>query len=204
MKGLIISNRTLKILASLCCSLLITACGYRIGSHSEPTAISVPFVIGDRKGVLTSALIEELSHSSLFQFEPGSSIQLVVDLESEDEEIGYQYRVDNETGERDDKFSAVENMSEVTLVGKVINRATGDLVLNRVQIAVSAPYDYVDNDSYSDLAYDVNGEQETTLRGSLGQLDAKQNSDVIAKSRLYKLGAKQLVQSLESSLLLKE
>lgn len=122
------------------------SCGYQFGqgtlSSRYPT-ISVPFVIGDQTGEVTSALIHQISTSSTFAYRQsgGSAILQVKILQLRDENIGYRYDRERD-GELTDTLIPTETrihlLAEVTLV----DAATGCAVLGPTKIASSVDFDH--------------------------------------------------------------
>lgn len=104
------------------CALFLTACGYRCGSGevcSRYSSVCVPYVEGDREGLLTSALIRRLSSTALLTYKSQNAdlILKACFLPSENINIGFEYA----PADKSDNFSSnivVANEGRLTLGSK--------------------------------------------------------------------------------------
>ena len=73
--------------------LLLTSCGYHLGTADEERAISIPYVKGDDSGLLTAALVRQVNHETNLTYANRSSdLELRVCLNApRDENVGFWY-----------------------------------------------------------------------------------------------------------------
>ena len=188
-----------KSLKSFVLLALLSGCGYHFVSHQEGT-VTVPFIIGDKNGDLTAALIEELDKSPTFSFvQEDGTYQLVVKMvNSNDRQIGFRYRTNDLTGAILDKMSPTESRKSLKVSAELVHSITGETVVGPVIVESDFDYDYADSQSYRDLAFtDAQGNTQTVLNASLGQLDAEEDASSIAKVQLHKRVAKKVVRALQ-------
>lgn len=184
----------------LCC---LTACGYHFSDKNADIALSVPFVKGDRSGVLTTALIEELSRSHRVTY-GGVDAPYVLKVEiiaQSKEEVGYQYQTQGVEGiipqkQSEKRLSPVESTQTLKVRVTALSKNSKEILFGPFEMEESLEYDYADNKSFSDLAFVTPGGKTVTyLDLSLGQLDAEEDATGIARIRLYQELAKKIVKA---------
>lgn len=187
---------------------LLSACGYRIvgAGNTEKMAVGVPFIRGDKNGILTAATIEELNKSQLFiSSRARETYSMKIEILSElDDKRGFQYRTDTKTGEIPDNriLSSVENEWSARVRVTIVHGVTEEPLVDPFEVSATLDYDYVDSLSFNDLAFTpVGQERETVLNASLGQLDAEEDASLIAKSVLYRKLARKIASTATFAIL---
>ena len=181
--------------------LLFSSCGYHFDG-GEKIAISVPYVIGDEEGRLTDALASALAKTATFQYVKGGGdwTLLVVVKDTDHDRIGYRYDRDDKSGKLRDNVIGIENRETITIEVTVQNAKTGDIIIGPQILKGRADYDYVDEHSLQDLAFiDRDGEQETSIAFSLGQLDSVAAAGQDASDPVYRELAQRIVDGLIAS-----
>lgn len=156
----------------LCCS-----CGSyrwdRSGATQNPLfayrTLTIPYVEGDVDGSITSALIKQVCSNGAFKYrQEGGSLTLKVKVINYfDENIGYRYDR-NSHGKRIKSIIPVETRMTLITEVKVIEAASGTVVLGPVNIITSVDFDH---DYYSSQ----NGINIFSL-GQLSDIDEAQDA----------------------------
>ncbi|MDN3504740.1 MAG: hypothetical protein P0S95_04100 [Rhabdochlamydiaceae bacterium] len=174
-------------------------CGYHLSSSNEPISVSIPFIIGDRNGTLTSAIIEEVSKCNNIEY-GGSSAPYTLDLEfvsRNDEQIGYRYRTEDNNSALIKNLAATESRQVVRVKVSLISKASHQPLIKPIVVEATIDYDYVDSQSFNDLAFiDSAGATTTVLNRSLGQLDAPEDAKSISNNQLYHSLARKIAAAL--------
>lgn len=177
-----------------------SSCGYRLMHETEPLAVAVPFIQGDKNGDLTRAVIEEISKCHMLTY-GGDDSALIVKISFKDElddPIGYKYRTNDINAKTLNKLSSTQSRYTLVVQVDVVHAHSLEEVIPSFVISEFIEYDYADSQSFNDLAFtNRSGRIETVLNQSLGQLDAKEDATVVAKKRLYRLIAAKIAQSLD-------
>lgn len=148
--------------------ILLTSCGYQFGDGGFATqyqTITVPFVKGDWNGDLTTTLVETISQSGSYTYRrcDGALILKVELMEFTDENVGFRYDR-KKSGQIRKSIIPVETRIEATAEVKLIEAASGCVVLGPVLITASVDFDH---DFYSSR----NGVNTFSL-GQLSDYDA--------------------------------
>lgn len=184
----------------LCFSL--AACGYRwqpdYPEGIRPT-ISVPFVLGDEDGMLTTEVIHALSASGIVDvlaFGGDYSLQISV-IGEENEKIGFRIDPQKVDGKVKKNLLASEGRRTMTIEATLCK--DGEMACGPYRITADAEYDYVDGDSIQDLTF-VNpaGTAVTVLPFSLGQLESLESAQQTATKPLYGHLAQKVVDAIFS------
>ncbi len=174
-----------------------SSCGY----HFTTTAglpVSVPLIATDEAGTLTSAIIRELNESRPLTYGGvDAPYELVVKItKNQKEDIGYQYQTYGSSNQIQNKLSVVEGRGIIKTEVLVRSKNSGDTLFGPIEVESKLDYDYSDNKSFTDLAFVApNGQVETYLNLSLGQLDSQEDASIIAQERLYRELAKKIVKT---------
>lgn len=183
--------------------LLLSGCGYRFDGGGEKISVSVPYVQGDHEGELTEALVWALSRSPSFRYTHGEGdwILQVRFLKSANDRIGYRYdRRNDKNGTRRKNIVGIENRKTSTVEVTVLSAATGCRVLGPQVVRAHADYDYVDPNYIGDLAFDnLDGQQETSIAFSLGQLDSVGAAGEDATYPIFRRLARTIVEGMLAS-----
>lgn len=184
--------------------LVASACGYRwqldYPSTQRPT-ISVPFVVGDEDGVLTSEIIRALTASGLAEIShKESDFRLSIVLkEVKTETVGYRRDRQKISGKIKKNLLASEGRKTICAEAILYQGSSDQEAFGPYQISVDADYDYVDGDSIQDLAFiNKEGAPVTVLQFSLGQLESIEAAQEAANRPLYEKLAQKIVDAIFS------
>lgn len=181
------------------CVLLLAGCGYRFSNASSlDGSIAVPFVEGDEGGVLTSALINKLVLCG-FSYDPSEfSYTLKVQILSDsNEHIGYQYDVNDEDTSLIKRLVPNEGRRKIRAKVEVLNSAK-TTVIGPFEVEATADYDFVNSDSLQDLSFiNADGERDSILSYSLGQLDSRDGARDASFSPVFKALSEKIVRALK-------
>lgn len=175
-----------------CFSLFLPSCGYRWGKGEigeRYATISVPYAEGDGEGILTAAIINQLSKKGSLAYR-SCAADLVLNvclLDPSDENIGFIY-----ANPRSGKSSRVlvSHEARLSIAAKVslIERATGKSVFGPLTIRSYLDFDFEPDLSKSD---------DHTL--ALGQLEMHELAKDAAFPALYTLLAEKIVDYVNHS-----
>ncbi len=173
----------------LALSLFLIACGYHFESARPSRYIYVPYVEGDDKGFLTSALIRVLAEKGNFQLSScHADLMLKVCLFEPDEvNVGFIY-----AGDQDSNLKRVisSNEARLTLHAKVtLCDSAGCCVLGPFDVSSSLSYDF-EPDLISKFPQHY---------FSLGQLEMHTLAQNAAFPPLYYLLAEKIIDYLDHS-----
>jgi hypothetical protein len=126
--------------------LVLSSCGYQFGEGgfaSQYQTISVPFIKGDWNGDMTSTLIEQIAQSGSYTYcRDGGALTLQVCLmEFTDENVGFRYDR-NKQGELRKSIIPVETRIETKAEVKLIEAASGRVLLGPVIITAGVEFDH--------------------------------------------------------------
>lgn len=159
--------------------LLCTGCDYRFEGEgtaiTSGTTITVPYIKGDYKGMLTDEVIRQLAATG--QFTPvqsdGVLLLKIKVLSNSNQKIGYRHHRDDTTGRIRKRLMPTEDRRTITAEVMLIDEITGTLLIGPEVVSASGEYDYVDPDSIRELEFiDAQGKEQIVLDFSLGQLDS--------------------------------
>lgn len=193
----IISRLKKPFWSTLLISVLLSSCGYRVENDERSLTfctLEVPYFQGDKNGLLTDAVIQELASSGDFHI-VRSGGALVLEgkvVKDENEHIGYQYDRDPTSGRRINRLIPNEGRREVSVEISVVNSHTQDIVKGPYLITVSGDYDFVDSDSLQDTSFiSGTGMRSSVLFFSMGQLDSVDGAQSSSLRPIYRhLGIK--------------
>lgn len=163
-----------------------------MGSSQETVAsISIPYIKGDSDGQLNNALAQAIASSGQFDYvQNGGEYLLDVAITSDgDSRIGYRYDRNPTSGKRRKNIVGTENRRTLVAEVKLIDNQTQETLIGPQVVKGYSEYDYVDSNSIRDLTFiNSDGEPETVLDFSLGQLDsiegAHDDSSIVAYRHL--------------------
>ncbi len=164
----------------------------------KPGFLDVPFIKGDKDGQLTAQVIQALSKSPFLKYDVSQpQVKIIAKiLNNEAQQIGYQYRMKDNDAKVEHRLVPNEGRRlvkvEFTLEG------FPDRKSYLVQIEGTSDYDFVDPDSFKDLAfYSPSGQLATVLDFSLGQLDSEEGAKLASFSPCYEKIAYQFKENLD-------
>ena len=181
--------------------LFLVSCGYRWADMLEDRTISIPYVVGDEDGRLTSELITAFSHSFATVVRKGGKYELRVSvLTQQRDTIGFRIDRQQIKGKSKKNIVADEERTTLTVEAALYEQGGKDPVFGPQQFTACVDYDFVDGDSYRDLTFvDSFGATQTVLAFSLGQLESTESAREAATRPLYSRIAKSIVDSISAS-----
>lgn len=182
---------------------VITSCGYKIQSmHNNPITINVPYVKGDKDGRLTKYLVQALSESGFVVSESASSqYSLIVEIKKKSTtQIGYRYRNKNHDSGILKRLVPDEGRYSLSLVLWLEETSFSKKIIEPYEIEANVDYDFVNPDSFSDVAFFANGERKTVLDFSMGQLDSQEGASLAAINPCYQVLAKKATAYIQKQL----
>lgn len=181
------------LLAASCIALFTSGCGYRVGYEeglpASYSSISVPYVINDREGYLTAAIVKEIVRSGAFQYRycGGSLILNVTELDIDEDNIGFRYDR-KKRGTLTDDIIPTETRMTILVEVSVTDAASCYTVLGPVQLSASVDYDH---DYYSS--------RDGVNIFSLGQLSDLDEAYDAAQTPLNRAIARKIVDYITQS-----
>lgn len=183
----------------------LPSCGYHFSEEAalKPlSTIQIPYVKGDLDGRLTSAIIKRLGVSSKWIYTQGAS-DLILEVEiikNENYYIGYQYdRVDSPGAPLINRLVPNEGRRAIFAKITLYDAEKKNILHGPYEIESSADYDFVNFDTYKDLAFiNAKGQAQSVLAFSLGQLDASEDAKDAVLSAAYQLLAEKMISVLEN------
>lgn len=145
---MLIGRRLTQALLILAMCISLYGCGYRLGQgcqglSSRYSSISVPYVVGDKDGALTSAIIQEIVRSGSFQYRTfgGSLILNVNQIDITQDNIGFRY--DRKKRGKLTK-DTIPTEARITMIVEicVVEAASWCTVLGPVRLSASVEYDH--------------------------------------------------------------
>lgn len=181
---------------------LFTSCNYSLGrsSNNQVINISVPYIEDDYNGQFTNELIKQISYSPKIKYNYiGSDFDLKIKIISKNtSQIGYKYDRDDQNKRRDN-LRATEGRLAITASVEVVNNKTNKVKLGPLEVSYDAEFDYVDQDSVSDLFFlNSNDQKESVLNFSLGQLESIDNAKDASLKPLYEGLSKKIVDAIST------
>ena len=126
---------------------LATSCGYRLGDCSSLThayeTITIPYACGDRDGLFTAALINEVATSGLWEYRQcGGALVLKGTLEClTHENIGFEYDT-NDQGEQTKLIVPNEGRLYATFRFTIVEGHSGRILLGPSCVQTWVDYDF--------------------------------------------------------------
>lgn len=165
-------------------SFFLIGCNYRFDRGEIKTfkCLSSP---SDDHFSLTNSLIEELSKESRWIYDPIDP-QIIVHIEikkRDSDHIGYRYDRNEANGEIINRLIPIEGREQILTTLVLENLKTGKS-LGPYYIESSQDFDFVNYDTYKDLAFINDNRAVSVLSYSLGQLDSFQGAQESVNYRL--------------------
>ncbi|MBI5273984.1 MAG: hypothetical protein HY860_02890 [Chlamydiales bacterium] len=184
--------------------LLLTACGYRLQQSQPSMAISSPYIKGDKDGTLTTSIVNALLQKGMFSYKnTDASYELIGEIKNNStSHIGYIYRMEDNDTQVQHRLVPNEGRRKIEVEIKLVNTSSGEIVYGPTLFTTEVDYDFVDSDSFNDLAFfNSSGQEITTLSYSLGQLDSEEGAQLASFSPAYEQIAKQIADGISKSYL---
>lgn len=179
--------------------LLLSSCGYR-WDNATLYSLSIPFVSGDEDGTLTAELIRAFSSSTQANVVSSKGrYRLEVSIAAQPNEI-IGFRIDAQVNNGKQQKNMVADEGRRTLVAQVCLYDSEKKILGPCRVAADADYDYVDGDSFQDLTFvDSQGQTQTILAYSLGQLESSEAAREAASKPLYRKLSRKIVDLISAN-----
>lgn len=193
----------LRVVCVLILMMGVSSCGYRMtheSSFGQCTTLSVPYVKGDLDGRLTTAIIKKLSESSKWHYaqEQGDCVLDIEVVRHDNSQIGYQYDRVKSTAELIDRLIPNEGRRTVRVRLNILDAAREQVLHGPYEIEASADYDFVNFDTYKDLAFvNEEGIAQSVLTYSLGQLDSEEGGMEAVLAAVYQTLAEKILIGLD-------
>ena len=185
-------------------SLLMVGCGYHISNDnlisSIPT-ISVPYIKGDKDGMLTEAVIKEISSSDCLSYTSGTGALILegVITGEDTENLGYQYDRHPKSGKRFNRLVPNEQRKEIKVRISLIDSQSQKIAYGPFEIVAGNDYDFVNSDSLTDTSFvNIDQQRESVLFYSLGQLDSNQGASSNSFVPIYKKMAVKIIEGISN------
>ena len=185
-------------LITVCLALVASCSSTRFNQNqqaltSEPRVFKVAIdrISGDPQGELTAVIIQALSRESmLWQYEPIAALADYVlhlsVLSREESPLGFRYDLESFNNIRVDRLVQDEARKSLMLEGRLCKLPSGKQVAKTFRVEGSCDYDYINSHALFDAAFVNNeGDLESVLEFSLGQLDALEGAQSASKQALY-------------------
>ena len=168
-------------------TLLCLSCSGYHSLSTEFATLEVPYVKGDDTGELTSSVIEAITSSSPYTYDPNGEYRLEVECnEVKQENIGFQYER-NQEGNLEDKLIPSENRLFGNISFKLIKSSNNQIVLGPIKIEETVDYDF-----------DFQPIQSSINTFSLGQISYIDEASQSALTPLYERFAYRIVAFLNT------
>ncbi len=178
-------------------------CGYRyegaLGPFGGEYTLFVPYVGGDREGILTDELVKAITLSSRFTYARQGALTLQGKIiDDQQESIGWQYEHVPKTGSRLNQLTPSEERREVAAEFVLISSRTGKVVYGPFIVKAHSDYDFIDPDSPLDTSFETKTARRfSTLSFSLGQLSSMQDARSAALKPIYRALAHKVIAGIE-------
>jgi Lipopolysaccharide-assembly len=181
---------------------LLLSCSYHLGRSECPQrrTLCISYAKEDSSGFFTSELIKQVSHSSNLEYQYSKapySLNLTINSENVSQ-IGYKYDRNNENV-RQNNLKATEGRIKVIATVVIVDNCTQENVFGPFEVSEYGDFDYVDQDSLSDLSFiNPQNQRTTVLSFSLGQLESIDSAKEAALKPLYQKLAKKIVDAISA------
>ena len=179
-------------------ALFMQGCGYHFKSSCTIPSVNVQIVKNDEQGKFTNQLIREIGEDGNITYDPSSSqFILAAEITSLDNQnIGYRRDRDGD-GTLRKNVRATEGREKMCVKVQILDAHTKQCVYGPVTIEEDVDYDFVDDDSIDDLSFiNSQGNRQTVLSFSLGQLESKACAQAAALTPLYRKIARRIVKTM--------
>ena len=169
-------------------------------SGSDSRTISVSYLTGDDKGLLTDAVIKALSLSGSFKYVCNNGDYTLKGevIESKIQQTGYEYDKTITTGERINRLIPNEGRAEKAALISLIDTSSGKTVYGPFSVKASSDFDFVNTDSVQSTSFlDVAGNRQSVLFFSLGQLDSEEGAQDISSEAVNKNLSKKIAEGVQ-------
>jgi hypothetical protein len=182
--------------------IFLSSCSYHLGKNDDTkiSTLNVPYIQGDFSGLFTQEVIRQLSSSPCLTYKyVNADAKLKIEIiDNKVNQIGYKYDRDKED-KRKKNLRQTESRQTITVNVEVVDNRTKETVIGPYKISADATFDYVDPDNLNDLSFiDSNGNRETVLAFSLGQLESFENAKDASLKPIYIELAQKIVDAISN------
>lgn len=180
--------------------LSLGGCGYQWSSYEGSKTISIPYVVGDKDGALTAAIIHRFCSASNVQVASNGRYRLDATIVEESAEpLGFRRDPQKVRGKIRKNLVQNEGRKTIFLDVSLFDRQTDSIVFEPVRVSVCENYDYIDGDSIQDLRFqDALGQNHVVLPFSLGQLEPEEAAQEASQRPLYQKVSQKIVDIVTS------
>jgi hypothetical protein len=177
--------------------LLFSSCGYQWGSkkNTDVVVMDIPYAKGDMDGAFTAAVIRQINHSFLFDYDP-SSRRLILQLslyESAEENIGYRHDR-NDLNLPKKSVLPTEGRKKAKAEVVLVEESSGKVLFGPMIVEADVDYDFITQNSLNDLTFITpSGKRESLLNFSMGQLEPSSSAQEAARKVLLEKLSKKIV-----------
>ena len=164
--------------------------------------VNIPYVTGDRYGLLTEELVYQLSVCGLLEYKPSTAdLKLEVEIvDTTNDQIGYR-KDRNPDGTLKKNLMPTESRQKVNAKVSLISNLDKEVIWGPKIISADVDYDYVEQDSLRDLSFlNAAGVRQTVLSFSLGQMESVGSAQDSALIPLYRRLAENIVDAIVGEL----
>ncbi|MEI8364949.1 MAG: hypothetical protein WCF65_00895 [Parachlamydiaceae bacterium] len=191
-KGIFIRYVPVLLVMLACC--LLSGCGYQLGQGCEGlssrySTMSVPYVIGDQNGSLTSAIIREVVQSGSFEYRTfgGGLVLNVKRIDITEDNIGFRYDR-KKSGKLTKDTIPTEARISMVVEFSIVEATSGCTVLGPICLSAAVEYDH---DYYSS--------RDGVNTFSLGQLSDLEEAYDAVQTPLNQVMAQKIIDYISQS-----
>lgn len=178
--------------------LFFSSCGYHWNQASVVT-VSVPYVVGDDDGTLTSHVIRSITAlGSAKVVREGADYLLKINIaEDQNETVGYRRDKQKVGGKISKNIVSCEGRRTIKVNAVLYEGGSDTIAAGPYLITADSDYDYVDGDSIQDLAFtNSDGIFTPVLPFSLGQLESIEAAQEATSRNLYEKIAQKIADTV--------
>ncbi len=185
--------------------LICAGCGYQACSscgsnNGELTTITIPLIRGDENGDLRTSLAKKVAHTPGLAYSSKTDTRYRLDvkiLEDASETIGFAWDEDPITGEFIKRLYPNEGRRKVKASVSLFDSVTEKAVVSPFTVEGVADFDFVNPTALKNIEFEnVQGNKQTVLPFSLGQLDSEEGAKQESFRPLSDTIADQIVRAL--------
>jgi len=191
---------SIKRILQLALLVLSTGCGYRWAVCDDQRTFSIPYVVGDTDGTLTSELIHQCCRSPNISVASDGRYRLEVKIVQDSADpLGYRRDPQKIDGKIRKHLTQNEERRTILVDASIVDQQNQQTVLGPIRLGSYVDYDYVDGDSLQDLEFRTDGEnQVVVLPFSLGQLEPQEAAHEAALKPLYQKLSQKIVDAISA------
>lgn len=179
-------------------AFLVSSCRYHVVNSKDDNTIGVPFIAGDKDGLLTKAITSEISSSGFGEFRSRDTrYELVIKLQPDAvERVGYRYdRLAD--GTLRPNIIGTETRRTVTVTYELVDNLYDKVIFGPKTATSFADFDYLDTDNIADMSF-INplGQRVLAFNYSLGQLNTIEGASDAALMSIYRDLSKKIADEL--------